>query len=81
MFLHLMNAWQLKKQIHVFNNTQCFPYLNNSLVIAGPPEEGFAALAGEGAEMKPCSWFVTNPALLVLQRVDRTQLKIELKTH
>ena len=49
-------------------------YLNNSLVVAAPSEEGFASLAGERSEMESCRRFFTDTTQLVLKGIDRVQL-------
>ena len=49
--------------------------MNDSLVVAGPAEEGLAAFAGEGSEVKPGSGFLANTAELVLHRVQTINLK------
>ena len=47
---------------------------DHCLVVAESPEEGLAALAGEGPEVEAGGLLITDPAQLVLQRVDVVDL-------
>jgi hypothetical protein len=63
----------------LYMNNLLILYLNNSLIVARSAEEGLATLTGKGPEVEACRGFVTHPALLVLQGVDRAQLKRKVR--
>jgi hypothetical protein len=50
---------------------------NRRLVVAKAAEEGLAALAGEGAEVEAGGLLLAHAAQLILQRVNRVDLKRE----